>query len=370
MKIAYDVAPLMSARTGVGHYAATLLEHLLAVDEETTYELFAVTRSARPAGLVEHPRVALRHWRIPARVAVTIWERIGSPPGERLVGESEVVHGTNFWVPPIRRGNGVVTIHDLTFWRYPELCTPQVQRYRWIVPRVLERCALVITPCETIRAEVAAHLGYPADRIVATPEGVRGAFRDAEPDPEVAKRVGLESDYILFAGTQEPRKNLDRLIKAFAGVPVKELQLVIAGPAGWGSVDLPAVARRLGIADRVVFTGYLVDSQLGSLMAGARAFAYPSIYEGFGLAPLEAMAAGIPVVAGRAGPLPEVLGEAPFWCDPLEVASITQAIEAAVTDEAARARAIETGLRVSASYDWHDTARLTLDAYRRVAGSG
>lgn len=366
MLVAYDAAPLLNPRTGVGHYSATLLERMLALDPEVRFRLFAVSMSRERSGIPQNDRVTLAHRRAPARLVVTTWERAGRPAGESLTGSSDVVHGTNFWVPPLRRRNAIVTVHDLTFWIYPELCTPQVQRYRWIVPRVLRRCALVLVPSATVRMQLAAELHFPAERIAVTPEGVRGTFKGAAPDEGLARRLGIPGGYVLFAGTQEPRKNLDRLLEAFARVPEPGLRLVIAGPPGWGSVDLPAVARRLGIDGRVDFCGYLSDRDLGALMAGARAFVFPSIYEGFGLPPLEAMAAGIPVVAARAGALPEVLGDAPFWCEPEDVDSIAAAILRAVSDELARAAAVEAGRAQAARYDWDVTARLTLEAYVRV----
>jgi glycosyltransferase involved in cell wall biosynthesis len=367
MRIAYDAAPLLNPRTGIGHYAAALLDRLLVIDPETEFQLFALTRSADRSGIPRRPTIQLRHHRIPARLAITAWEILGWPAGERLTGETDVVHGTNYWIPPARGRKGIVTIHDLTFWLYPEMCTPQVQRYRWIVPRVLTRCELVITPSQTIRQQVAGELGFPEERIVVTPEGIRESFWQAIPNHLLENRLGIRGDYLIFAGTQEPRKNLDRLIQAFALLSDLDLELVIAGPEGWGSADLPALARRLRVQDRVVFPGYLLDTELASLTAGAKAFMFPTLYEGFGLPPLEAMAAGVPVVAGRGGALPEVLGEAPFWCDPLDVQSIAPAIEQAVTDEPARAAAIEKGRARASLYDWDETARRTLEAYRRVA---
>lgn len=369
MHVAFDAAPLLNPRSGVGHYSASLLEGLLALDPELSFSLFALTRSADTSGVPQSNRVRLRHVRLPARVAVTAWEWGGWAARDSFIGACDVVHGTNFWIPPLDRVKGLVTIHDLTFWLYPELCTPQVRRYRWILPKVLRRCALVLTPSETIRGQVAAELGFPEDRVVVTPEGVRGVFNQAAPDRAVTQRLGVRGDYVLFIGTQEPRKNLDRLIGAFAEIRQTELQLVIAGARGWGSLDLPAVVHRLHLDGRVVFSGYLPDSDLGALMAGARAFVFPTLYEGFGLPPLEAMATGIPVVAARAGALPEVLGEAPFWCDPLDPSSIAEAMLRAVTDEDARASAVEAGRAQAARYDWADTARRTLEAYRMVAGS-
>lgn len=367
MRIAYDAAPLLTPRTGVGHYCAALLEALLDLDPELEVELFALTRRRR-GRVAPRERVRLRHVRIPARVAVTLWEAVGRPRGERLTGEADAVHGTNFWVPPLRRRNGIVTIYDLTFRLYPELCTPQVRRYRWIVPRVLRRCALVLTPSETVRAQVAEELRFPADRIVATPLGVRPVFVGAAPDERLAARLGLRGDYVLFIGTLEPRKNLDRLIESFALAGIPGLQLLIAGPPGWGSVDLPAVARKLRLGDRVLFSGYLADRELAALLSGARAFVFPTLYEGFGLPPLEAMAAGVPVVASRAGSLPEVLGDAPFWCDPLDAASIADALVRVVGDEEERAAAVERGRARAAQFTWAETARRTLEAYRAVGG--
>lgn len=367
LRIAYDAGPLLAQPTGVGHYTATLLDRLLAMDEDVQFTLWAIVWKKDTSRVPVGERLTLRRKRLPARVAVTLWEALGRPDGEGFLGEADVVHGTNFWIPPLRRKNGAVTIHDLTFWLYPELCTSQIQRYRWIVPRVLERCARVITPCETIRRQVSEELGFPEERIVVTPEGVRGAFTGAAPNPALAGRLGVHGDYVLFAGTQEPRKNLDRLIRALATLTDLDLQLVIAGPPGWGSVDLPAVARHLGVDQRVVFTGYLTDPELASLMIGARAFVFPSLYEGFGLPPLEAMAAGIPVVAARAGSLPEVLGDAPFWCDPLDVDSIAAAIREAAVNESERLASISKGRARAAHYDWDLTARRTLDAYRLIA---
>lgn len=366
MRVAYDAAPLLNPHAGIGHYASALLNEMLKTTD-FEFTLFALTRAANGSHIPTNDRVQLLHRRIPARVVVTAWEAIGWPSGEFLTGKADVVHGTNFWIPPIHEKRGIVTIHDLTFHLYPELCTPQVRRYRWIVPKVLKRCAAVITPSQTIKHEVVSYLKFPEDRIFVTPEGIRGDFRGAKPDRDLLSRLGVSGDYILFSGTEEPRKNLDRLIRAFARLEGLEIKLVITGPPGWGKTDLPALARELGAEKLVVFCGYLSNIELASVMAGARGYVFPPIYEGFGLPPLEAMAAGIPVVAARAGSLPEILGEAPIWCDPLNVTSIAEAISTLTTDEAVRQEAISRGNAVSSRYEWSDTARLTVEAYQEVA---
>src|SRR5438105_7437934 len=213
VRIAYDAAPLLNPRTGVGHYAAALLEALLAADPELGVSLFAVGRQPAPAttpgssgalrGAWGDGRATLRRLPVPARLVVVAWELARHPGGEVLFGRTGAVHGTNFWVPPLSRPNGVVTLHDLTFLLYPELCTPQVRRYRWIVPQVLKRCAVVLTPSETVAEQVSSELSFPRDRIVVTPEGVRHSALS----PPSARREGRS--YLLFTGAREPRKNLD-----------------------------------------------------------------------------------------------------------------------------------------------------------------
>lgn len=358
MKIAYDAAPLLNPRTGVGQYTAALLEHLVA-SPGVEMSLFAIGRQRTGAALP----VPIRRLGIPARLVVVGWEVARRPSAERLVGTVDVVHGTNFWVPPLRRSNGAVTVHDLTFRLFPEFCTPQVRRYRWILPRVLRRCGVVFTPSQTVAEQLSAEFAFPLDRIVVTPEGVRGTAT-APGAPPLQRRA--PGDYVLFVGTREPRKNLDRLVQAFALLRDLDISLVVAGPPGWGPDDPGARAAQLGISNSVVLTGYVSDAELAGLMQGARVFAFPSLYEGFGLPPLEAMAAGIPVVAARAGSLPEVLGDAPLWCDPTDTGSIAEALRSAITDEAARACAMRAGLARAARYRWSETARLTLDGYHQV----
>lgn len=365
MRIIYDAAPLLNPLTGVGHYASSLLQEMLIQDREARFGLVAFTLRADKARLPVHDRVSVKHYRVPSRWLVTGWEKVGFPKGEAVFGRSDAVHGTNYWVPPLRKPNGVVTIHDLTFRLYPNMCTPQVQRYEWIVPKVLKRCSIVITHTEVIKAQVVSELGFPQDRIVVTRGGVRGTFKGATPDHRLERDHGIEGDYVLFMGSSEPRKNLDRLLQAFAALQ-HQVQLVIAGPPGWGGVDIESLANKLHLGKRVVITGYLPEAQIGSLVAGARLFAFPSLYEGFGLPPLEAMAAGVPVVAASAGALREVLGSAPFYCDPLDVDSIADALSRALSDEQSRQTAIKAGREQAAKYSWSETARLTLAAYRRI----
>lgn len=363
MKIAFDVAPLLGPRTGVGRFAAELLSHLMEL-ERFDYNLFALTRRPERGQLPKGPNITTRHIGLPARLAVTAWEKTGWPGGSVLTGDADVVHGTNFWFPPKTGASGVLTIHDLTFKLYPEFCTPQVRRYAWIVPRVLKRTQIVLTLTRTVKSQVAEHLGFPLERIVVTPGGVSMDPVVAQPEGDPRSRPPIDGPYVLFLGTREPRKNLSRLIEGFAlSASKQDVRLVIAGPKGWGGLDLAEDSRRVGVSDRVIFLDHLPDGAVAGLIAGARAFVFPSVYEGFGLPPLEAMALGVPVASSMAPPMPEVLGEAPKYFDPHSAEDMAQAIDSAVSDEQWRTSAIELGRRQASRYRWEETARLTAEAY-------
>lgn len=364
MHIAYDVSSALKTRSGVGHYTSSLLAALGDI-EGLDLRLYALT--------ISHGRLdgaspkSIKRLPLPGRLGPRIWTPVGFPSAELLVGRVDAVHGTNFWVPPLPKRNGVVTIHDLMFLLHPELASPTVRRYTKILPKVLESCGAVIAPTSTIARGISAELGFPLDRIKVTYEGVRGVFSNSVFEPRHAGTLGIERDYVLFAGQQHPRKNLVRLVNAFNSIG-GDLQLVLVGPKGPDSAAIGEEISRRGLEERVVRTGYLNEETLGSLMKGAKAFVFPSLYEGFGLPPLEAMAAGVPVIASRAGSLPEVLGDAPFWCEPLDEESIASAMEAALSNESARMASITAGAKVAAGYTWERTAALTVEAYRMAAG--
>ena len=357
MRVSFDVSSALTAKTGIGHYASSLFHQLTQLP---ALQLSPYALTVRSDDGSSFPQ--LRRWPLPGRLGPLVWSRLGFPKGELLTGGSDLVHGTNFWLPPLRSKRGIVSIHDLTFLYYPEFCTGPVRDYANTIPKVLENCRAVITPTETIRKEVAQDLGFPSERIFVTYEGIRSSFFEAERDEAIRRKLGLHKPYLLFAGNREPRKNLERLLKAFAQLPSPEMMLVFAGLPGWGSVRLEPLVKSLNLEDRLLFTGYITDRELASTMAMAEAVVFPSIYEGFGLPALEACAAGVPVVAGRTGSLPELLGDTPFWCDPLDIDSIREAISAAL-DGTSDAYSSQSRSSV-AGFTWERTAKLTFDAYQ------
>jgi glycosyltransferase involved in cell wall biosynthesis len=210
-----------------------------------------------------------------------------------------------------------------------------------------------------IADEVADRYAVSPDRFAVTHEGVSPLFFGASPlSDTVLGRLGIPGPYAVAVGTLEPRKNLVRLLQAWSAAALEGWTLVLAGPRGWGP-DLPETPN-------VVLTGWLGNETLPGLYAAAEFFCYPSLYEGFGLPPLEAMAAGTPVVAGNYGAAREVLGEAALIVDPLDVDGLVDALRSLASDEALRRRLQVAGRARATGFRWEDTAKATIGVYRSV----
>lgn len=356
MRVAYDVGPLLDPPTGVGRYTRELSEALESKGTELHRYAVALGGDVGRAG--GH----VVRWRVPARLMRSSWRRFGRPSIEGLVGDVDVLHATNFVLPALRGTPGIVTVHDLAFLR--DDVFPGGEALRNLVPWSLERAARALVPTRAVKEELTARLGVDSSRIVVTPEGVSSEFFGATPLAEEAlARMGIAGPFVLALGTLEPRKNLASLVAAWSRVraDLPGWSLVLAGPSGWGP-SLPE-------APGVVLTGWVGDETLPGLLAAAGLFCFPSLYEGFGLPPLEAMAAGTPVVAGRSGATEEVLGDAALLVDPLDVDALAAAIARLATDEGRRGSFVLQGRARAAEYTWERTAHATLEAYRAVAGS-
>jgi len=227
----------------------------------------------------------------------------------------------------------------------------------------------VIVPTASVRAEVCEHLRLSPEKVFAVPEAARACFRpmDLEATEDVRQRLGIGADFLLTVGTIEPRKNLRTLISAFQEVASRQsgltLQLVIAGNRGWLSEPLFDVLEKSPMRKRIVLTGYLNDQELCALYASCRAFVYPSIYEGFGLPPLEAMTCGAPVITSRIPALEETTGGAAILFNPSSDKDLARSISAITEHENAREKLVAAGLRQAAKFSWGQTAQTTLGVY-------
>jgi glycosyltransferase involved in cell wall biosynthesis len=346
MNIALDGMPLASQLTGVGHYTAELARNLAILAPSDSFTLIS------PGG--------------PLRKR---WWSLGLPL-HLLRNSFDLFHGTNYEVPLWSRRPTVVTIHDLSLLVHPEVHEPAlVRRARWRLPLMAKSASKIITPSTSVKNEVCERFGISADKVAVTPEAPRTAFKrreDAEV-PELLKRLRLDRDFVLFVGTIEPRKNLRRLIEAFDHLlrtTSLSPKLVIAGGKGWLMDDFDTLIKQKGLEDRVCLTGYLEDEDLCGLYSTCAAFVYPSLYEGFGLPPLEAMACGAPVITSRIPSLMETVGSAARLVDPSNTEDVARAMAEMLSDVKVREHYAELGSNHVRKFSWEQTALETLEVYR------
>jgi glycosyltransferase involved in cell wall biosynthesis len=338
-------------QTGVGRYAGQLATHLELQGVEVKRFAIALRGDSGPE---------IARLRIPARVMQATWRRLGRPSLRRLTGDVDVIHATNFVLPPTGDTPGVVTVHDLSFFR--DDIHSGLRRLRDQVPWSIDRAANVIVPSHAVAAEVAERYGVGNDRLTVIYEGVAPVFFGASPlADEALARLGVERPFMLAAGTIQPRKNFHRLLHAWtaAASELAGWTLVLAGPPGWGP-DLPETAGVRPI-------GWVGDETLPGLLAAADVFCYPSLYEGFGLPPLEAMAAGTPSLVGSYSAAEEVIGDGGLLVDPTDVGSISDGLVRLAADETLRARLRMAGKVRAAAFTWEATAAATISVYRSVA---
>jgi glycosyltransferase involved in cell wall biosynthesis len=368
LRIGFDASRLgVGQRTGTEHYTWELLRALGAIDRHNRYLLYT---NGRPAALPPlPPNYYLRPIPFPR-----LWTHLRLS-AEMLLQPPDVLfipaHVLPFWSPH----RAVVTIHDLGYLHYPEAHPPAQQFYlRLSTFWNARRATHIVAVSEATKRDIVRYCGVPDSKISVVYHGVSERFRPVhEPRhlQQILDRYGVPSPYLLYVGTIQPRKNLVRLIEAFARFVARQSaaapSLVIAGKRGWMTEAIERRAKDLGIADRVHFTGYVADPDLPALVGGALAYLLPSLYEGFGLPVLEAQACGTPVLASAVSSLPEVAGDAALLVDPLDIDAIAAGIELLVEDAALRARLRERGLQRVSGWTWERTARATLAVLEAAA---
>lgn len=367
LRVALDATPLLGPRTGVGVFTAELLAALATRDDVELVAWAATWRGRHQLGVEVPDGVRAVERPMAARPLRALWSRADHPVLERWTGAIDVAHGTNYVVPPTRDAAPLVSVHDLTVVRFPELCTGDTLAYPMLLRRAFSRGAHVHTDSQFVADEVAATFDLPADRIHPIHLGIAPVLPAA--DGEGRTLAGADS-YVLALGTVEPRKDLPTLVRAFDLVADqdRDLQLVIAGPDGWGAdalADAVVAARHAARITRLA--RFVSEHERAALVRDARALAYPSRYEGFGLPPLEAMQVGVPVVATIAGSLPEVLGDAAEWCPVGDVDQLATGIRRVVADDERRAELERAGRMQASRYSWAACAEAMALLYATVA---
>lgn len=365
LRVALDATSLYDIRSGVGRFTDEVLR-ALASRPEVDPVAYAVTwRGAKrledllPAGV--HAAQRRRMAALPLRRA---WARTDHPIIERWTGPLDVVHGTNFVVPPTR-GAAVVTIHDLTYLRFPEMCTSDVLQYPALVNRALRRGATVHTVSEFVRGEVLEQYKLPEERVVTVLNGITPS---APGDSARGRQAVGSPRYLVAIGTVEPRKDLPGLVRAFDRVAGEDpdVRLAIVGADGWGADALTEAIAKAHHAARIVRVGWADEQLRADLLAGATAFVLASHYEGFGLPAGEAMAAGIPVVATAAGGIPELVGDCAVLVAPGDLDGLAGALTSLLQDEEQQARLAAQGPPRARSFTWNRTADGLVALWRSV----
>ncbi len=380
MRIALDGTPFLIEKTGIGHYTANLIQALATLEPELDLVAFTVSLRAahRLKDQVEGLPVQPCGFNLPANLLYyRIWPHVRVLPAERLMGAFDIFHATNYQAPALRKAALVITIHDLNFVRFPEMQSKGIRRFMRTLPGLAAQAAAILVDSEFTAAEVADILHIGPDKVRVIYPGLDPKFRRPAED-EIERALDcyrLNRPYVAYVGNMHPRKNLYTLIEAYALLHKQGLEhkLAVIGGGGLGALNnreylkLTQMVAQAGLEDSVVFTGYVPDKWLPALLSGADALVLPSLYEGFGLPPLEAMACGVPVLVSRRASLPEVVGEAGRYLeDPLDAAEIAAALGNLLDDAAGREMMRESGYEQARLFDWSDTARRTLDIYREV----
>ena len=368
MRFGLDGVPLGRQKTGIGHYTFELAQAMAALAPADQFEIVS------PGPFAHDGEVQLPANLRLVNLGVAGWKRRGwwSITLPRYCARLSLFHGTNFDLPYWGKCPTVLTIHDLSLLLFPETHEKHlVRRARLKLPRAARKATAIITPSETVKREVCEHIGVDAGKVFAIPEAARSSFYPA-PEAEsaaVRERLGIGSDFVLFVGTIEPRKNVLNLVRAFAelvGEGSSRLHLVIAGKRGWLSNDLETYLASSVVKERVLFTGHLSDDELRALYSSCRVFAYASLYEGFGLPLLEAMACGAPVVTSNVQSIVETVGSVARLVAPNDVHDIARGIEALVANDEEREQRSAAGRRHAELFSWQRAATATLEVYRRV----
>jgi len=376
MRIAIDGIPLAEPKTGIGHYTFELARGLASLAPAHEFELVAhvnVEPAVESAFEGDDARPAnLSAVHAPVNALSKRWWTIGLPLYVQRRGVA-LFHGTNYKIPLWNRCRTIVTIHDLSLLLHSHTHEEElVRRARLRLPATARMASKIITDSESVKREICEHLNVKPEKIAVVPLAPRRAFRPVNAPEVVAsarRRLGVEDDFILFVGTVEPRKNLLTLVRAFEELTRRRdfhAQLVIAGQKGWLTEELFALIEQSGLGRRILFTGYISDEDLAALYSSCRVCVYPSLYEGFGLPPLEAMSCGAPVITSRIPVIMETVGEAARLVEPTDVRALADCLHELWGDEAERRRLSAEGIAHAARFTWERTARLTLDVYEEV----
>ncbi|MBI1821794.1 MAG: glycosyltransferase family 4 protein [Nitrospirae bacterium] len=366
MKIGIDVSPIFRQRGGVGTYTLHLTEQLLRFKTDHAFFLFSTEPPNDSIHFLKKPDVHVIHGSKPY-LRYRIWK-------EKI----DIVHGPNFRLPGKGTRGNVITIHDLALVKYPEFGKKRFGSGLafWRTRKRALSADRIVADSQNTLEDIVRFTGSPREKIKVIHLGVDPFYRPEHHQEaffKIRQKFKFEKEkYVLFAGTIEPRKNVKTLVQAFAKKENirKTHCLVLAGGAGWKYDELKELILKEKLGKEICVTGYISNDELRILYSHASCFVFPSIYEGFGMPPLEAMACGTPVICSNVSSLPEVVGEAAITLDPFDVDGFSDSIEKIINNKNLRKEMIEKGYQRVKQFSWEETARKTLRVYEDLFLNG
>ncbi len=371
MRIAFDATSIPRLMAGAGVYTDNLIRALARVDDENEYVIFAKTDSF---GDLARERPSFRVVRAggKSRAMRLVWEQLVLPAQLRAQ-HIDVLHSPHHTTPMVVAGcSRVVTFHDLTFFvlpkRYPRRRLIYFRSVSWAAAKA---ASMLICPSQAVHDDIVRILHTPPEKVRTIAEAAAPAFRIIE-DKTVLDRLRydhlLPERYVLSVGSLEPGKNRTTLLNAFADLRRRgvEQKLVVTGQRAWKYGEDFRLAEELGLKGQVVFTGYVAPEEMPALYNAADLFVFPSLYEGFGLPVLEAMACGVPVVTSNVSSIPEVAGDAALLVDPRDANALASAMEHALKDADVHSTLRQRGLERAATFSWEKAARETIAVYEEA----
>ncbi|MGN0637341.1 MAG: glycosyltransferase family 4 protein [Huintestinicola sp.] len=379
MKISLNIQPMLhSSKSGIGYYQQEMINALLRLDKNNEYCLqYFDPRGKHTTVAAEYdlPSVSINccHW-FSATLYQLIWSIVPLPYRLFFRNSADITVFFNYYLPPFAKGKKVLMVYDTVIKDCPETMNFRTKTMlKLTLARSIKRADRIITISDFSRQQIIKHYHADPDKISVIPCAAnRKRFYPIEDKARICKKTaekyGIGGEYYLYLGTLEPRKNILKLIEAYAlalsekpDIPL----LVIAGGKGWLYDDIFRRTEELGLKDKVIFTGYLSDDDVPVLMNGAAAFCFPSLYEGFGMPPLEAMSCGTPVIVSDTTSLPEVVGECGLQTDPNDAGQISAALLKVLDKEEAERQSI-MGLERADQFSWDKNAASLLKLFEEL----
>ncbi|MFL7839095.1 MAG: glycosyltransferase family 4 protein [Candidatus Promineifilaceae bacterium] len=378
-QIGIDITSALTQGGGIGRYTRELVRALVDLDSQNSYTLFSARipserlKNNQPlldsltsqSKITYRPAPLVEHW------LYRLWYRLRLPvPVQLFSGRLDLFHSPDFVLPPISGDiPTLLTVHDLSFIHFPDTFPPVLVNYlNRVVPWSVSRAAHVLADSNSTKMDLMEQWAVPEDKITVLYSGVNQDYQPVK-DPLLLDKVKKiydlgDAPYLLSVGTIQPRKNYQMLIQAFASIAGSyPHNLFIAGGKGWLEDNMMAEAARQGIADRVRFLGFIADEHLPALYSAASLFLFPSLYEGFGLPVLEAMACGVPAVISNSSSLPEVGGEAALHLDPRQPEAWSEGMDRVLSDPGLAAAMVDAGFEQVQRFSWEKSAQELLDIY-------